>query len=329
MTKNIAVTIILVVSMITIAGVQPIWAQGTNKLDVLNLQVSPGVIKVGDTFSINATLVNNSTDTITVHNSCGGAFSVVFDNHATVNLKKICNWMAIQIILQPGQNTTVTSQYSNLEYNATLAGAANANVTFSYDTRDQSTPQVLNNTVSKSLVFTIYDKTNQTNVGQTVMPPLEQFRSGIAADSVQCKQGLQLIFKASDDSPACVTSSAATRLALWGWAKSAGQQPPVQGVPGIGAITLENNGKSISFNKGDRFLLKLGNSFLWNVQSDNQTVVSRVVDIMATKDSQGVYIIHNAGNATLTGIGDPLCRTSSPQCEIASILFKVNITASP
>jgi hypothetical protein len=330
MPKNIAITIILVVSMIAIVGLQPIWAQGTNKLDVLNLQVSPGTIKVGDMFSINATLVNNSTDTITVHNGCGGAFSVVFDNHATVNLKKICNWMAVQIILKPGQNTTVTSQYSNLEYNATSSGAANANVTFSYDTLDQSTQVPSgNNTISKSLSFTIHDKNYQTNVGQTVMPPLEQFRSGIAADSVQCKYDLELIFKSSDDSPACVTSPTAIRLVLWGWAKSPEGQPPVQGVPTIRTVTLEDNGKSISFNNGDRFLLKLGNNFLWNVQSDNQTVVSRVVNIMATKDSQGVYVIHNAGNATLTGVGDPLCRTSSPQCELPSILFKAYITASP
>jgi len=69
-----------------------IQADNTNNVEILNPQVQPATIKVGDTFAINATLVNNSPNTINVHNGCGGPFSVVFDSHAAVDLKKICNW---------------------------------------------------------------------------------------------------------------------------------------------------------------------------------------------------------------------------------------------
>src|SRR2546428_6485897 len=34
--------------------------------------------------------------------------------------------------------------------------------------------------------------------------PLKQFKSGIAANDIKCEQGLQLVIKAEDGSPACV-----------------------------------------------------------------------------------------------------------------------------
>ncbi|MDE1767522.1 MAG: hypothetical protein KGI27_14800, partial [Thaumarchaeota archaeon] len=42
--------------------------------------------------------------------------------------------------------------------------------------------------------------------------PLKQFKSGIAAKDVTCRQGLQLIFKFEDSSPACVSKQTAQTL---------------------------------------------------------------------------------------------------------------------
>lgn len=47
--------------------------------------------------------------------------------------------------------------------------------------------------------------------------PLQQFRFGISAKDVTCKQGLQLIVKSEDGSPACVTPEHLARLAQYGW----------------------------------------------------------------------------------------------------------------
>lgn len=47
--------------------------------------------------------------------------------------------------------------------------------------------------------------------------PLMQFKSGISAEDVQCNQGLQIIIKVEDNSPACVTSQTAQKLIERGW----------------------------------------------------------------------------------------------------------------
>jgi len=53
-----------------------------------------------------------------------------------------------------------------------------------------------------------------------ILSPLEQFKSGIAAKDVTCKQGLELILKATDSSPACVKPNTASVLIQRGWAKN-------------------------------------------------------------------------------------------------------------
>ncbi len=49
--------------------------------------------------------------------------------------------------------------------------------------------------------------------GEDLTPfPLQQYRSGTAATDVTCKQGLQLIFKEEDDTPACVKPDTVPKL---------------------------------------------------------------------------------------------------------------------
>lgn len=57
-------------------------------------------------------------------------------------------------------------------------------------------------------------------VQPTLDTPLKQFKSGIAANDVKCKHGLQLVIKAEDNSPSCVKAQTAQRLVErgWGWA---------------------------------------------------------------------------------------------------------------
>ena len=63
------------------------------------------------------------------------------------------------------------------------------------------------------------DNTNITNsVNQLeIFSPLKQFKSGIASQDVKCEQGLQLIIKSEDGSPACVTTNTSTALMERGW----------------------------------------------------------------------------------------------------------------
>lgn len=57
---------------------------------------------------------------------------------------------------------------------------------------------------------------NSTNILQS---PLKQFKSEISAKDITCKEGLQLIIKAEDGSPACVKPDTAQILLERGWAK--------------------------------------------------------------------------------------------------------------
>lgn len=52
-----------------------------------------------------------------------------------------------------------------------------------------------------------------------ILSPLKQIRHGIAPKDVTCWKGFQLIFKATDNSPACVKPDTASKLVEYGWAK--------------------------------------------------------------------------------------------------------------
>ena len=60
-------------------------------------------------------------------------------------------------------------------------------------------------------------KTSEPSDGE-ILAPLKQMQSGVSAESVVCKDGLELIFKASDGSAACVTPSTVSKLLERGWA---------------------------------------------------------------------------------------------------------------
>ena len=51
-----------------------------------------------------------------------------------------------------------------------------------------------------------------------LMSPLKQFKSGVSAQKVECKAGLELVIKAENNSPACVSHSGASVLMNRGWA---------------------------------------------------------------------------------------------------------------
>ena len=50
------------------------------------------------------------------------------------------------------------------------------------------------------------------------LSPLKQFKSGTAAQQIVCNTGLELVIKAEDNSPACVSHSGASLLMERGWA---------------------------------------------------------------------------------------------------------------
>jgi len=53
----------------------------------------------------------------------------------------------------------------------------------------------------------------------TIESPLKQFKSGIKADDIKCDNGLSLVIKVEDNSPACVKPDTADNLMKRGWAQ--------------------------------------------------------------------------------------------------------------
>ena len=264
MTKNritiSTIAAILIVSILVLANSKLVQAEKTETIEILNLAVEPTSINVGDTFSINGLIVNNSTNTISIHNGCAGPFSVTFDDHASVTMEKVCNWMPIQIILKPGESRDVTTSLgSNLVYNADSPGIVNGNVTVSYDVINESNPDLSNmdNTISKSISFTINNKNNQADGGHTpILSPLKQSKSGINAKNIKCNEGLELVIKTHSNSPACVKPTTAEKLVSLGWIKSP-QSNVSEEESSTRDITLEDSGKSITLKTGQSFLLSL------------------------------------------------------------------------
>lgn len=57
------------------------------------------------------------------------------------------------------------------------------------------------------------------------LPPLQQFKSGIPTSNIMCTQGLHLVIKSEDNSPACVKLGTAYMLIKRGWATSESAYP--------------------------------------------------------------------------------------------------------
>ncbi|MDE1727410.1 MAG: hypothetical protein KGH89_09145 [Thaumarchaeota archaeon] len=204
---------------------QPIQADNASDIQIQDIHVQPSTVKVGDTLTVYAMLVNNSTDQIfVVSGVCEAPFSVTFDNNVAVNItNKICNAMAILQKINPGEKTTATSPSQNLVYRATGAGTVNATVTFLYSIKNQTDPNLseIQKTVSKSFSFTIYGNNTETNP-QTIMineSPLEQFKTGITVTDVKCPANYALTIRSEDGSPACVRPSSVKTLMEKGWSK--------------------------------------------------------------------------------------------------------------
>jgi hypothetical protein len=93
-------------------------------------------------------------------------------------------------------------------------------------------------------------------------------------------------------------------------------------------ITLDDDNKIITLQVDDTFLFQLGEGYDWNISIDDQTVISREVNVMVIRGAQEIYKAHKLGSATLTAVGDPPCRKSVPACAAPSRLFRLYVVVS-
>jgi len=94
-------------------------------------------------------------------------------------------------------------------------------------------------------------------------------------------------------------------------------------------VTLADDGHTITMHVGERFLLSLGDGYDWRVTPADPTVISRVVNVLTIRGSQGLYEAHKPGQTELTATGDPTCRQARPPCAAPSRVFRVQVVVVP
>ena len=86
-------------------------------------------------------------------------------------------------------------------------------------------------------------------------------------------------------------------------------------------ITLDNVGQIVKLRRGHDFLLVLGEGYTWEVKIEPERLVTRNMKITPEPGEQGVYVARETGEAKLTAIGTPGCRTADPPCARPDLLF--------
>lgn len=106
-----------------------------------------------------------------------------------------------------------------------------------------------------------------------IQSPLKQFQSGISSQHIQCNDGLELIFKSSNGSPACVKHDTAMKLVKRGWEI-------------ISNLALTNN---VSENNCGQFSRAPG-----SLRPDTMPVL--LIDLNSTSCARLTFtIVHNPG----------------------------------
>jgi hypothetical protein len=94
--------------------------------------------------------------------------------------------------------------------------------------------------------------------------------------------------------------------------------------PAPSTVTYADNGETITLRVGDRFLLKLGDQFEWQVSVVDPTVVSRVVNLLVVKGAQGVCEANKTGETALSATGTVVC-LAQQACPVLAVSFKLHI----
>lgn len=96
-------------------------------------------------------------------------------------------------------------------------------------------------------------------------------------------------------------------------------------LPAAPNITLADNGKTITLQTGQSFLLRLGEDDVWIVKVDDRNVLKRMINVMMIRGAQGIYVAGKPGTTTLSATGDPMCLQNQPPCAAPSIQFKITV----
>jgi predicted secreted protein len=91
-------------------------------------------------------------------------------------------------------------------------------------------------------------------------------------------------------------------------------------------VTLDDVGKTISLNAGDKFLLILNRSpYKWEASVQDSAVVEIVEDTLPVLGAIAIYKASKKGQTNLSATGSLACHNSNPPCSAPSLQFQVNV----
>ena len=111
------------------------------------------------------------------------------------------------------------------------------------------------------------------------LSPLQQYESGIAANDVTCRQGLQLIFKFTNGTPACVTSQTKEKLFERGWGTE------------LEIIKVKNANASVAYRIDNGRILEVTAYGLSSTSSSGEISGSSILIVSMNAASNGTLII--------------------------------------
>jgi len=117
----------------------------------------------------------------------------------------------------------IVTVFSNHEHPQAGITVTHDSVKFLVSVEDNLSQQSVS--IGNTANSTASENQSLTQIHSTSLSPLKQFKSGITSNNVKCGQGLQLVIKAEDGSPACVKLDAAYMLIKRGWAASESTYP--------------------------------------------------------------------------------------------------------
>jgi hypothetical protein len=175
----ILLSMMVVVSYIALLIPQNIYAQSTtindsaiSKLDDLvnklvtgvkleNIITVPNEVRVGDTFEVNATVINTLPLNITfIAGNCNSDFSTNLNNIVEEIMTPQCMNKVLPTVLEPGDKTTVQERSgTGKQYKAVAEGEANGNAVLSYSIEVKPEGSLLTTTSLNSQVVKPFNVT--------------------------------------------------------------------------------------------------------------------------------------------------------------------------
>ena len=168
----ILLSMMVVVSSITLSIPQNIYAQSTTNNDsaistlddlvnklvtgvkVENIITVPNEVHVGDTFEVNATVINTLPLNITfIAGNCNSEFFTNLNNIVEEIMTPECMNRVLPTVLEPGDKTTVQERSgTGKQYKAVAEGEANGNAILSYSIEVKPEDSLLTTTSLNSQV---------------------------------------------------------------------------------------------------------------------------------------------------------------------------------